>query len=199
MKKKNKKPIKGIKAARRKAAPPWYSKIPTILELPFRKPDARGSLVVMAIANKLKMPIGSVVVLDSKQGAERANHWHKADSHVTYVVAGEMEYFERRDDGRVERWTFAAPDIAEADPERFDGSIFYTPPLREHTMRFTTDAICVVLANVHRTQKAYEADIRHVPSLAKEWDERFAPQRVLPTTPASEDEALDLVERSEPR
>ena len=39
-----------------------------------------------------KTPITSVLLITSKKGAIRANHYHKKDTHYAYMLKGKMEY-----------------------------------------------------------------------------------------------------------
>ena len=51
--------------------------------------DKRGK-----ITNILESPVTSIVIITSKKGAIRANHYHKRDSHWSYIIKGKMEYYE---------------------------------------------------------------------------------------------------------
>ena len=59
--------------------------------------DERG-----VIKNLLHTPIMSVAMITSKKGTERANHFHRSNSHFAYVVSGKIEYFERDIEGKEE-------------------------------------------------------------------------------------------------
>lgn len=157
------------KAVARKKAPCWYQDIPTLSFPDNTFDDDRGSLFVVKSAKTLQHPIGSVTVLRSKGGAERANHFHKTDSHLTFIADGAMEYFERQEDGTIFRTLVAR------------GSSVFTPPKVEHCMRFVGDTIAVVLADRHRESADYEKDLVRVPSLAQEWDKLEAEKALLPT------------------
>ena len=106
--------------------------------------DARG-----VIQPLFKRRIGSAVLIESKTGAVRAQHWHRTDWHYCYMLAGEVEYLER-------------PLNFKGAPARFifkAGEMFFTPPLVEHAMLFKQDSRMVVLANRHRTSEDYENDV----------------------------------------
>ncbi len=51
--------------------------------------DDRGS-----ITNVAENSVGGVQVIVSKAGAVRAKHTHKTDTHVCYVVSGQVDYVE---------------------------------------------------------------------------------------------------------
>ena len=59
-------------------------------ELPDSFKDNRGE--IQTLLNKHN---GSVVVISTVSGVERANHYHKEDYHYCYVVSGSIIYFER--------------------------------------------------------------------------------------------------------
>jgi len=58
------------------------------LEAPFV--DGRG--VIQPIVDEM---MKSAVLITSKKGAVRANHYHKTDWHYCYVLEGSIEYFHR--------------------------------------------------------------------------------------------------------
>ena len=60
--------------------------------------DKRGK-----ITNILESPVTSIVIITSKKGAIRANHYHKRDSHWSYIIKGKMEYYEERKNGKIEK------------------------------------------------------------------------------------------------
>lgn len=124
---------------------PWYAKPTSITPVEHREDD-RGSLTVIANAKSFKHPIGAVGVLISKKGTVRAEHSHRREGHDVYLVSGGMIYRERRESGMFEM---------QINP----GEGVFTPPNRPHAFYFTEDSVCVVVANISRTQKAYERDL----------------------------------------
>jgi oxalate decarboxylase/phosphoglucose isomerase-like protein (cupin superfamily) len=92
---------------------------------------------------------GTVSVLYCVAGSVRANHYHKEDEHWLYVVDGEVEYYER------------AIGETELPPvQRFyEREMFYTPPMREHAMRFPEGAVLVSMSSRSRTHEEHEADV----------------------------------------
>jgi quercetin dioxygenase-like cupin family protein len=112
------------------------------LELPFT--DDRGEIQPLVDAKML-----SAVLITSKRGAVRANHYHKTDWHYCYVIGGCIEYFFR-------------PHGSSAAPERVlvpAGSMAFTPPMVEHAMRFPKDTVFLTLGRNRRDQASYEADV----------------------------------------
>ncbi|OGL59646.1 MAG: hypothetical protein A3J27_15110 [Candidatus Tectomicrobia bacterium RIFCSPLOWO2_12_FULL_69_37] len=117
--------------------------------VPVEKPfvDARG-----VIQNLVEAGMRMAVVITSKKGAVRANHYHKTDWHYCYVLSGSIEYFHR-------------PVGSQAAPERMlirTGQLFFTPPMVEHAMRFPEDTVFLTLSRNDRHHEAYEADLVRV-------------------------------------
>jgi len=61
-----------------------------IVELEKPHVDDRGSIQPL-----VDVPMESCVLITSKKGTVRANHYHQTDWHYCYVVDGEIEYYER--------------------------------------------------------------------------------------------------------
>lgn len=91
----------------------------------------------------------SILLITSKAGTVRANHYHKEDSHYVYMLSGKMEYFEK---------PVGADDSAIESVVLGPGDMIYSPPMIVHAMRFLEDTTWVVLAMKSRQQEMYEAD-----------------------------------------
>jgi quercetin dioxygenase-like cupin family protein len=109
--------------------------------------DARGD--IMPILDDGTTNIRSVLIINSKKGSIRANHYHKEDSHYCYMVSGKMEYFEKPID---------APDSEIETAIVEAGDMVYSPPMVVHAMRFLEDTTWIVLATKSRKDGAYEDD-----------------------------------------
>ena len=95
---------------------------------------------------------GTVSVLDSIAGSVRARHWHRHDDHFLFILSGEVEYWER---------AIGATDLPQC--QRFvAGEMFYTPPEREHAMRFPVDTKMISISTLSRTHDEHEADVVRV-------------------------------------
>jgi dTDP-4-dehydrorhamnose 3,5-epimerase-like enzyme len=108
--------------------------------------DNRG--VIIPIINKGEIEFGSVFYIDSVANALRANHFHKEDYHLTYIIKGKMKYFER-------------PVSSKIKPEVYEfgaGNTFFTRPMYEHAMLFLEDSQIVCLSKLSRVQDDYEQD-----------------------------------------
>ena len=115
------------------------------LEKPFV--DARG-----AIQPLVDFMMKSAVMIDSKAGSLRANHYHKTDWHYCYVVSGRIEYFHR-------------PTNSDREPELIvveEGEMVFTPPMVDHAMKFPIDTLFLTLSRNPRDQESYEADVVRV-------------------------------------
>lgn len=124
---------------------PWPKEVVIPVEKPYV--DARG-----VIQNLVEADIRMAVVITSKKGAVRANHYHKTDWHYCYVLSGSIEYFHR-------------PAGSQAAPERVlvqAGQLFFTPPMVEHAMRFPEETVFLTLSRNARNHEAYEADVVRV-------------------------------------
>ncbi|MDA0999768.1 MAG: cupin domain-containing protein [bacterium] len=120
----------------------WPKEVIIPLEKPFV--DDRG-----VIQNLIEAPMRMAVMIESRKGSIRANHYHKTDWHYCYVIKGEIEYFHR-------------PVGDETPPEKIivkEGELFFTPPMVEHAMRFTEDTLFLTLSRNARDHEAYESDL----------------------------------------
>lgn len=109
--------------------------------------DERGAIYPLVDAT-----MRSAVLITSKKGSIRANHYHKTDWHYCYVLEGTIEYFHR-------------PHGSEDEPETVmvgKGEMVYTPPMVDHTMKFPEDTVFLTLGGNPRDQETYEADIVRV-------------------------------------
>ena len=120
----------------------WPEDVIVPLETPFA--DIRG-----AIQPLVDLPMESCVLISSKRGTVRANHYHKTDWHFCYVMSGSIEYYHR-------------PHGSQEEPEKVTvktGQLFFTPPMVDHAMVFPEDTVFLTLGRNSRTQEVYEADV----------------------------------------
>ena len=126
----------------------WPSSVIVPLAKPFA--DARGEIQPL-----VDIPMESCVLIRSKKGTVRANHYHQTDSHFCYVLSGSLEYYHRAH-GSSEK------------PERVlvnTGQLFFTPPMVDHAMVFPEDTVFLTLGRNSRSQEIYEADVRRIPPI----------------------------------
>jgi dTDP-4-dehydrorhamnose 3,5-epimerase-like enzyme len=123
----------------------WPAGVLVDLSKPFA--DERGSIQPL-----VDMKMESCVLITSKKGTVRANHYHQTDWHFCYVLSGEIEYY-HRPHGSAKR---PAKVVIEA------GQMFFTPPLVDHAMVFPKDTIFLTWGRNSREQEVYEADVRRI-------------------------------------
>ncbi len=115
------------------------------LDTPFV--DDRGAIYPIVDA-----VMESCVIISSKKGTVRANHYHKTDWHYCYVMEGEIQYHWR-----------ATGDSSEPRVVTIEkGQCFFTPPMVDHAMVFSKDTTFLTLGRNPRDQETYEADIERI-------------------------------------
>lgn len=126
----------------------WPDSVIVSLEKPFV--DARGQIRPL-----VDLTMESCVLIESRKGSVRANHYHRTDWHFCYVISGSIEYLHR-------------PHGSAEKPARVlvrQGQLFFTPPMVDHAMVFPEDTTFMVLGRNSRAQEVYEADVVRIPSL----------------------------------
>lgn len=112
--------------------------------------DERGDIT--KIIDDGKTVLKSVLIITSKKGSIRANHYHKKDTHYVYLLSGKMEYTEQPVSGPNKKESV----IVEA------GDLVYTPAGVAHAMRFLEDSVFVAISTEWRSRDAYESDLVRV-------------------------------------
>jgi len=126
----------------------WPKEVIVALERPFV--DGRGQIQPL-----VDLAMESCVLIESKKGSVRANHYHRSDWHFCYVLSGSIEYLHR-------------PHGSSAKPAKVvvnEGQLFFTPPMVDHAMVFLQDTTFLVLGRNSRSQEVYEADVVRIASL----------------------------------
>lgn len=121
-----------------------------IVDLPPAFVDDRGGIQPL-----VDVPMESCVLISSKKGTVRANHYHQTDWHYCYVLEGEIEYYERPH-GSTEA---AKKTLIEK------GKMFFTGPDLDHAMVFTKDTVFLTWGRNSRAQEVYEADVVRIPPI----------------------------------
>jgi len=115
-----------------------------IVELEESFMDSRGGIQPL-----VNLPMESCVIINSKKGTIRANHYHKTDWHFCYVLNGSIDYYHR-------------PVGSSEPPEKIivkKEQLFFTPPMVEHAMVFHEDTTFLTLGRNSRKQEIYEMDV----------------------------------------
>ena len=126
----------------------WPREVIVPLEKAFA--DARGDIQPL-----VDLPMESCVLITSRKGSVRANHYHRTDWHFCYVLSGSIEYYER-------------PHGSNEKPKRVlvkTGELFFTAPMVDHAMVFPEETVFLTLGRNSRTQEAYEADVVRIPPI----------------------------------
>ena len=126
----------------------WPTEPLVELEKPFV--DVRGA--IHPLVDRL---MKSAVLIESKAGTLRANHYHKTDWHYCYVMSGCIEYYHR-------------PTGSDEEPECVvarSGEMVFTPPMVDHGMVFPEDTVFLTLSRNPRDQATYEADVVRIEML----------------------------------
>jgi len=129
------------------------------LEKPFV--DGRGSIKPL-----VDIMMQSAVMIESKAGSLRANHYHKTDWHYCYVVSGTIEYLHR-------------PTGSDQEPEAIlvnEGEMVFTPPMIDHGMKFPVDTVFLTLSRNPRDQESYEADVVRVDMVSSDGLKSWTPE-----------------------
>ncbi len=108
--------------------------------------DERGAIT--RLLDDGKTNIKSTLLITSKKGSVRSNHYHKKDTHWIYMLSGKMAYYEKpvKGSSKVKKVIVNAGDIV------------YTPQMSIHGTKFLEDSVFITLSTKSRNQKAYEKD-----------------------------------------
>lgn len=112
---------------------------------PFHR-DQRGEMYHL-LDGKVKI-VGALLVT-CKEGAVRANHYHKKDTHYTYIIKGSMQYTYR---------TMRRRAVPKKTVLVKEGQIVVSPPMIAHAMKFLEDSVFLALTTEQRGKKHYEHD-----------------------------------------
>lgn len=109
--------------------------------------NAAGSITNIAFGE-----FTCISLIHSIAGSYRSRHYHQSDSHVLYVMKGEMWYKERELDGEYpEEWTKVQ-----------QGESVFTPPLVVHQTFFPRDTTLISASKNRRDRESHEADVQRV-------------------------------------
>lgn len=109
--------------------------------------DERG--VIQPI---IDVDMKSAVLITSKKGSIRANHYHKTDWHYCTILEGSIRYY----------WRNVGDSNKPSNLLIKKNETFYTPPMVEHAMFFEEDTLFLTLGGNSRKQISYEEDLVRV-------------------------------------
>lgn len=109
--------------------------------------DYRGDILNIFDFTKHKK-LKSALIISSKRGSVRANHYHKKDVHYIYLLSGKLKYYEKKpDNGQKIRSKL----IKEKEMIKTEAGII-------HAMKFLKDSVMIVFTTESRKQSNYERD-----------------------------------------
>lgn len=94
-----------------------------------------------------KIPITGAVLITCKKGSIRANHYHKTDTHYSYMLKGKMAYYYR---------SLNTKDKKLHKVIVKEGDVVHTPPKMLHAMKFLEDSVFIALSTEPRSRRTYE-------------------------------------------
>lgn len=115
--------------------------------------EERGNITKLLDDGETK--IKSILLITSKAGSVRSNHYHKKDAHWIFMLSGKMEYYEKPVKGGKIKKAILGP-----------GDMVYTSAMMIHTTKFPKDSVFMAFSIRSRNQKDYEKDTIRVKSLA---------------------------------
>lgn len=100
------------------------------------------------IKDLFDMPSNSVILIESKKGTIRANHYHKKDYHMCYIIYGKIKYhFKAKITDKKTKFKIYNKD-----------ETFFTPPKELHAMEFLEKTKFIAIARNKRDKKSYLSD-----------------------------------------
>ena len=106
--------------------------------------DERGAITKLLDDGKTN--IKSILLITSKKGSIRSNHYHKKDTHHIYIISGKMEYYEKTVKGNTKLQKVMVSS----------GDIVFAPSIAAHATKFLEDTVLMAFSTKSRNQKAYE-------------------------------------------
>lgn len=91
----------------------------------------------------------AVLLITSKTGAIRANHYHKKDSHFVYCLSGKFRYSEK-----VMKNKSSKTESVILKP----GDLVLSRPMVAHRMEFLEDTVFLAITTEPREHDKYEKD-----------------------------------------
>lgn len=123
--------------------------------LPFLAQDARGTIQQLFAHDA--GDIKSILLISSKTGTVRSNHYHKKDSHYCYLLSGKAVWVEVPV-GEYEEYKKSIKMSFSCTKVLYPGNMIFTPPMVIHAVRFLEDSQLLALSTELRDQEHYEDD-----------------------------------------
>ncbi len=113
--------------------------------------DSRGR-IVKVLSNAVMRGIQSVIMIDSKKGAVRGNHYHLKEAHYMYVLRGRMTYYEQG----------LGKNAVRKEASLSEGDMVYTEPNVIHAVVSDEDSSLMYFSTEPRNQASYRKDTKYV-------------------------------------
>lgn len=107
--------------------------------------EDRGEIIPIAEGD-----FKTVLLIKSRKGAKRANHYHKTDTHIMYILSGKARYVET---GGIQCGSFVVDRIVGP------GDQITTIPHVAHAMEFLEDSEMIVCSVSERNPEQYLNEI----------------------------------------
>ena len=114
-----------------------------LIKIPQIFSDGRGTIMNIADGS-----LGDVAFITSLAGSIRANHFHKQDWHLTFLITGGMNY----------EWQDANTEKQNKNTTVTEGQLIFTPPNTPHKMTFTQNSTFIAISRMNRSHEEYSAD-----------------------------------------
>lgn len=114
-----------------------------LIKIPQTFTDGRGTIMNIADGS-----LGDVAFITSLAGSIRANHFHKQDWHLTFLITGGMNY----------EWQDTNPEKQKKNTNVTEGQLIFTPPNTPHKMTFTQNSTFIAISRMNRSHEEYSAD-----------------------------------------
>ena len=115
----------------------------TIIDIPQRFVDNRG--VIVNLADGI---IGDVSFIQSQKDAVRANHYHKEDWHLCYIISGSCEYL----------WSEDLTNSAINKLTVVSNQLIFTPSMTPHKLVFSEPTNFITVSKLSRIKSNYDSD-----------------------------------------
>ena len=109
--------------------------------------DERG--FISRLVNEEDLPFKAVLLIVSKKGAVRADHYHKKDYHYAYCLSGKFRYSEKN---------IGKPSSKTESVILNAGDMVLSRPMMAHRMEFLEDSVFLAITTESRDHDKYEAD-----------------------------------------
>ena len=118
-----------------------------LVAIPQEFEDERG-----VIKNIADGTLGDVAFISSNKGAVRANHIHRLDWHLSFLISGRMIY----------QWKDSMESDLQEMIEILPGQLFYTPANTPHKMIFLEESHFIAVSGLNRDKESYESDTKRL-------------------------------------